>query len=393
MRPWLDLKLPEAAKLKLRAIDTDFLLNTDSSTNQSWIVPGKTHAAHIADPSDAESCTWELNATWPPVVKERLGVRIRALPSVVSGSDGAVNLLALADTSIKRSKACKPGGPTSGLTATIVSSPPSGGPTGKKAMKLDYNESANHDPSPSVGCSLNLYAAPLNLTINRVLEATVFGDSSGALLAIQLQDVGGGFRTYFISLDFQGWKTVRLAQPAGRALYTHAGGKLPSPGDNKMAMRDFNWGHTLALNVYLTGEASSLVYLGSLTALSEAAATVGAGSTLMIAGQSLHIPTLQGVPCAVGGRGPEGGGGHAGENNCEDYYECADVSNASSCRAFDANNNPLKTSFQAAAPPPILVAKGRGGKADGIVYTAAAGSAARVEVTVFERSAEKMGPF
>ena len=82
-----------------------------------------------------------------------------------------------------------------------------------------------------------------------------------------------------------------------------------------MAMRDFNWGHTLALNVYLTGEASSLVYLGSLTALSEAAATVGAGSTLMIAGQSLHIPTLQGFPCAVGGRGPEGGGGHAGERS------------------------------------------------------------------------------
>lgn len=76
-----------------------------------------------------------------------------------------------------------------------------------------------------------------------------------------------------------------------------------------MAMRDFNWAHTLALNVYITGVASSLVYLSSLTSLPEAAATVGVGSTLSIGGQVMHIPTLQAFPCAVGGRGPEGGGG------------------------------------------------------------------------------------
>jgi hypothetical protein len=29
----------------------------------------------------------------------------------------------------------------------------------------------------------------------------------------------------------------------------YGAGKLPSPADNKMAMRDFNWAHTLALNL------------------------------------------------------------------------------------------------------------------------------------------------
>jgi hypothetical protein len=394
MRPWLSLQLPDATKMTLRAVDTDFLLQTDTTTNQSWIVPAKTHVAHIADPADAASCTWHFNASYPPVVKSRLSVRIRALPSVdASGAAGSVDLLALSDSSTKRSKACTPSGPASGLTSTVVQSPPKGGPAGMSltAMKLVYNESANHEPHPSVGCSLNLYAAPLNLTINRVLEIAVYGDSSGAVLAIQLQDVGNGFRDYFINLDFVGWKTIRLAQPEGRRLYTHNGGKFPSPVDNKMAMRDFNWGHTLALNVYITGASSSLVYIGSLAALPEAAATVGAGSTLSLAGQSLQIPKLQGFPCAVGGRGPEGGGGHAGENNCEDYYECADLSNASSCQAFDANNNLLKS--VAATPTSPVFAAARGGAADEFVYAAAAGSAARVEVTVFERSSEKMGPF
>ena len=103
---------------------------------------------------------------------------------------------------------------------------------------------------------------------------------------------------------------------------------------------------------------------------------------------------LHGVPCAVGGRGPEGGGGHAGENNCEDYVECADVSNASSCRVFDANNNELK---QAASATAIRASRPQVASADALAntieYVAAAGSKARVEVTVFEHSDEKMGPF
>ena len=144
---------------------------------------------------------------------------------------------------------------------------------------------------------------------------------------------------------------------------------------------------------YVTAVPSAEIYVGALSALPETAAAVGVGSTLAIGGTvSLTVPmVLHGVPCAVGGRGPEGGGGHAGENNCEDYVECADVSNASSCRVFDANNNELKparatraSQSQVATPDELT---------NTIEYTAAAGSKARVEVIVFEHSDEKMGPF
>ena len=111
----------------------------------------------------------------------------------------------------------------------------------------------------------------------------------------------------------------------------------------------------------------------------------------------------------MGGRGPEGGGGHLGENNCEDYLECSDVSNASSCSAFDANNNLLSKYAASAAtihqfdPQPASIsainlsdtsAQGVGGTAAAqLVYSAAAGSIARAEITMIESSAEKMGPF
>ena len=85
-----------------------------------------------------------------------------------------------------------------------------------------------------------------------------------------------------------------------------------------MAMRDFNWGRLLALNIFVTGTKQTEAYITSLTALKEQGASIGSGSTLTLAGQTIQMPTLQGFPCAVGGRGPEGGGGHAGENNCEE---------------------------------------------------------------------------
>ena len=404
MRPWLTLHLPEATKLKLRAVDTDFTLHTDDHNNQSWIVPSKRHEAHVADPSDPSSCKWSLNVSYPPLAMERLGVRLRALPAVdtTNGKADAVDLLTLSDHSVKRSRACLPGGSSSGLISLPGVAPPTGGPS--TALQLNYTESANPAGAhATVGCSLNLYTTPLNLTTNRVLEITVYGDGSGALLAVQLQEVGNGFRDWFVTLSFQGWRTMRLGLPAGRALYTHAGSTLPSPTDNKMAMRDFNWAHTLALNLYITGAPAALVYIGSLSALPESAATVDVGSTLTIGGKvSLTVPmALHGVPCAVGGRGPEGGGGHAGENNCEDYVECADITNASSCRVFDANNNELQKTrhvdhvHHAATvlTRPSLPRSTTVALSNTVEYAAAPGSTARVEVTVFERSGEKMGPF
>jgi hypothetical protein len=400
MRPWLTLKLPAETKLALRQIDTDFVLHAEGS--RSVIVPGKMHKSHVADPTQAATCSWALTPAYPPMDKSRLGVRLRALPAVVSTAGTAVDLLKLSSGGgVTRSRACTPHGTASNLVT--ASAAPPGSPPSAAGSTLLLNYTA--DPKAigkgddDVGCSLSLYATPLNLTANRVLEAVVVGDNSNALVAFQLQDAGSGFRDFFVTLDFSGPRTFRLSIPESRMLYTHRGGRFPSPGDNKMAMRNFDWARTLALNIFVTGSKTALAYVSSLTAMAERAATIRPGSTLTFASQTIQLQTtLHGFPCAVGGRGPEGGGGHAGENNCEDYLECSDLANASSCSAFDANNNLLSkhaaTSARAVSTQPASLGNsGDDISAAQIVYSAAAGSTARAEVTVFEASTERMGPY
>jgi hypothetical protein len=46
-----------------------------------------------------------------------------------------------------------------------------------------------------------------------VLEFTIHGDGSGAVLDIQLQDASAGVREFFVNLTFVGWKTIRMTLP------------------------------------------------------------------------------------------------------------------------------------------------------------------------------------
>ena len=172
----------------------------------------------------------------------------------------------------RRSRACIPHGTASNLVTASVPPPASsaaGTAESDDVLLLNYTADprASENGDDDVGCSLNLYAAPLNLTVNRVLEAVLIGDSSNAVVVFQLQDSGSGFRDYFVTLDFSGPRTLRLSIPESRALYTHRGGRFPTPGDNKMAMRNFNWASTLALNIFVTGTKQTLAYISSLTAL------------------------------------------------------------------------------------------------------------------------------
>lgn len=46
-----------------------------------------------------------------------------------------------------------------------------------------------------------------------MLEFTIHGDGSGAVLDIQLQDASAGVREFFVNLTFVGWKTIRMTLP------------------------------------------------------------------------------------------------------------------------------------------------------------------------------------
>jgi hypothetical protein len=78
-----------------------------------------------------------------------------------------------------------------------------------------------------------------------------------------------------------------------------------------------------------------------------------------------------------------------------DYIECADISNASSCRGFDANGFPLHAKVEVAAVEQSLsmrVAKGGVRVPDQINVQLLIEGPARAEVTLVEKSNELVGP-
>ena len=139
------------------------------------------------------------------------------------------------------------------------------------------------------------------------------------------------------------------------------------PGDPKMAMRDFDWAQTLGLNFWMTGATHATVYVGTVRALTEL--PVGLSQArVQVNGQVFSANTsttpLRSVP--------------------PDYIECADMTNVSSCRAFDANNFALADTAHAyTAGSPA---------APGLI-TVTATLDAPAEIALFEREAAVLGPF
>jgi hypothetical protein len=237
-----------------------------------------------------------------------------------------------------------------------------------------------------MGCLRQLFAKAVDLATHRALAVEVYGDASGAVLNVQLEDdTVPYFRDYFVTVDFAGWRTVLLQLPATRALFTDADQHFAT----KLAMRTFTWEHTMAINFFIvTGNSSATLFVGAVEALAEAAATFGAHSNVTVGTSTVLIPDgLRGAPCLSS----------ANVTGCADYVECADVSDAASCRAFDANNNALPlppgAGFVAVARP-VAASVLCGDSADSIAVSFETSATARAEVELIERSTtERLGPF
>ena len=80
---------------------------------------------------------------------------------------------------------------------------------------------------------------------------------------------------------------------------------------------------------------------------------------------------------------------------CADYLECTALSDATSCRAFDATNHRLSDAAPTAAGADTVPT--RTAAEDGGVLVVSVGAdaadAPRAEVTIIERSTELLGPF
>ena len=176
-----------------------------------------------------------------------------------------------------------------------------------------------------------------------------------------------------------------------------------------MAMRNFAWSATMGVNFYLTNTPSTgtTVFIGSLFALKQfptwtSGNTTGTGAKLIVDGTELSVPSLRGgTPAGIVHPTP-------GTSNPDahpppiasmqsDYIECADVTNASSCRAFDANGFALNISNVGQVTTIVVgrTATRSDAASIEIEYKPVKDWDARVEVSVFEwgSDSERLGPF
>ena len=288
------------------------------------------------------------------------------------------------------------------MNFSIVAAPPSSASSSSvatdavssrgTALRLDFSGSAR-----DVGCFRQRFRAPVDISTHRALGVRIHGDASGALLDVQLEDASVPYyRDYYVTIDWTGWRTVELAVPETLRLFTHPGGRFPGSAQ-KMAMRAFEWRRTLALNVFLTNAKAATVFIGGVEALLESPAMFAPGTTVSVAHTVLALPAgLRGSACAA-----QVAANATNVTGCADYVECSDVHDASSCRAYDANNWPLALdATRGAVPRGSAPGQGNTELVHGAIDVTfspsgggGSGGGARAEITVVERSAETMGPF
>ena len=129
-------------------------------------------------------------------------MRLRALSALPVGGNTTDLLLLPKGSGAVRDNQCQ--GATTAMNFSVVADAPAGGP-GAESLKL-------HMASPStagVGCSRSVFPVK-DISHSRVLEFSIHGDGSGATLEVEIQDTTDTFRDFFVTLNFTGWRTVRL---------------------------------------------------------------------------------------------------------------------------------------------------------------------------------------
>jgi len=102
---------------------------------------------------------------------------------------------------------------------------------------------------------------------------------------------------------------------------------------------------------------------------------------LPTARRTLPAGLLRAAPCS-----PVGGT----FRGCADYVECSDITNATSCRAFDANGFALEGGVGRVGARRVPAAPGA--DAADLTLQYAGTAAGRLEITVFESGGEQIGP-
>ena len=396
MGAWLKLNLsiPESVKALLRQPGLDHeLRNTSSGGKSRWgITPVKVHTPFVVNPRIPASLNVSLPATFPDGATYM--VRVRAHTAIAMlGHPKNVQLLG-ENTTDHMTVGCpvdfafKAGSiptpvPNASLTVSLVPSPlardQAATDTPAKSLRLGLTA-----PTLSgIGCAQFNFHSAANLTTHRPLALLIYGDSSGALLNVQLQDNHGLIHSHFVRIDFSGWKSVALDRfETGAALFVQQFPRTLFPDD----VRGFNTAAIMAVNLYLTGVRQATIFVGAIEALSEdlrPRVASSAGAQISIGGV-VNVPDgLNAAVCRPG----ENYSHYRAAGGCADYAEC-DMGTGR-CRSFGADNVELFL-------PAMQQAELGGAATEGptIDFRFSSTSAGRVEVTIFEKgSSAKLGPF
>ena len=137
---------------------------------------------------------------------------------------------------------------------------------------LTLKYAAFQPSADSMGVWTNHYPVPVDLDGHRALRLSLCGDGSGAVLVAQLLDSEGCSRSFFVDVDFVGWRNVTLGTPAARRLFRYP---LVMGGSPNSGMRYFRWSAIKALALMVTNATTASIQINEIVAVAEMSATHG----------------------------------------------------------------------------------------------------------------------
>ena len=181
---------------------------------------------------------------------------------------------------------------TQGLTFTIAESNKQPHFSGKSFMVTAKNGGAAQD---GWGCAEIILDRPLNLSEHRAVAAWIFGDKSGTYLHFVLEDGGRwSVRDYWVRLDFEGWRYVKIPEAAKGEVYDFV-----YPYNNYWAIRSIDYTSISRVYVFITGLGpgkSAACYFSRLEALKETPMPLS-NPSLVVNGKTLAFPATLAPDC------------------------------------------------------------------------------------------------
>jgi hypothetical protein len=248
MGAWLkhNISFPPDVLALLQRPGLDHELTQDTTSGGWWVTPVQVHDSFVADPQVPASLSAALPANFPSAAADAdprsFSVRVRAGTAVALLGDPANLVLVSEATTDHLVSGCpanfafSPGQipvpiPAGNLAIKLVPSPPPSATSAAAVPAKSMRFSFTAPTMAGMGCArFTFNTGALNLTAHRPLGVLVHGDSSGALVNLQLEEPRGLIQSHFMRLDFAGWRTIELDQYETKGLFETRFPRTTFPG-------------------------------------------------------------------------------------------------------------------------------------------------------------------